>query len=158
MFCMKCGCQIPEGAAFCPGCGQPVGTAIRQPGQPYVQSQQPYAQPHQVYAQPRQQYAQPQQTYAQPQQAPQPAAKKSGTGVGVKVAAAALAGLAFVLMYFILNYTKIGTYCNAIGSNDYSVVIALSFVYSALYIVVMLILDVLYCVLDPRVRLGGAPE
>ena len=94
MFCMKCGCQIPEGAAFCPGCGQPVGTAIRQPGQPYVQSQQPYAQPQQTYAQPRQQYAQPQQTYAQPQQAPQPAAKKSGTGVGVKVAAAALAGLA----------------------------------------------------------------
>ncbi len=47
---------------------------------------------------------------------------------------------------------------NAISSNDYSVVIALSFVYSALYIVVMLILDILYCVLDPRVRLGGAPE
>ena len=44
---------------------------------------------------------------------------------------------------------------NAITSNDYSVVIALSFVYSALYIVVMLILDVLYCVVDPRVRLGG---
>ena len=47
---------------------------------------------------------------------------------------------------------------NAINSNDYSVIIALSFVYSALYIVVMLILDILYCVLDPRVRLGGAPE
>ncbi len=47
---------------------------------------------------------------------------------------------------------------NAINSNDYSVIIALSFVYSALYIVVMLILDVLYCVIDPRVRLGGKPE
>ena len=47
---------------------------------------------------------------------------------------------------------------NAISSNDYSVVIALSFVYSAIYIVVMLILDILYCVIDPRVRLGGKPE
>ncbi len=28
-------------------------------------------------------------------------------------------GLAFLLMYFILNYTKIGTYCNAIGSNEF---------------------------------------
>ena len=31
-----------------------------------------------------------------------------------------LAALAFALMYFILNYTKIGTYCNAIGSNEYT--------------------------------------
>ena len=31
-----------------------------------------------------------------------------------------LAGLAFALMYFILNYTKIGTYCNAIGSNEFT--------------------------------------
>ncbi len=31
-----------------------------------------------------------------------------------------LAALAFVLMYFILNYTKIGTYCNAIGSNEFT--------------------------------------
>ena len=30
-----------------------------------------------------------------------------------------LACLAFALMYFILNYTKIGTYCNAIGSNEF---------------------------------------
>ncbi len=47
---------------------------------------------------------------------------------------------------------------NAISNNDYNVVIALSFVYSALYIVVMLILDILYCVIDPRVRLGGKAE
>jgi oligopeptide transport system permease protein len=51
-----------------------------------------------------------------------------------------------------------GLLTNAISANDYSVVIALSFVYSALYIVVMLILDILYCVIDPRVRLGGKPE
>ena len=31
-----------------------------------------------------------------------------------------LAGMAFLLMYFILNYTKIGTYCNAIGSNEFT--------------------------------------
>ncbi|MBQ4511936.1 MAG: ABC transporter permease [Anaerolineaceae bacterium] len=31
-----------------------------------------------------------------------------------------LAVLAFALMYFILNYTKIGTYCNAIGSNEFT--------------------------------------
>ena len=31
-----------------------------------------------------------------------------------------LAGLAFAAMYFILNYTKIGTYCSAIGSNEFT--------------------------------------
>ena len=31
-----------------------------------------------------------------------------------------LAILAFLLMYFILNYTRIGTYCNAIGSNEFT--------------------------------------
>ena len=31
-----------------------------------------------------------------------------------------LALLAFLLMYFILNYTKVGTYCNAIGSNEFT--------------------------------------
>ena len=31
-----------------------------------------------------------------------------------------LAGMAFLLMYFILNYTTIGTYCNAIGSNEFT--------------------------------------
>ena len=31
-----------------------------------------------------------------------------------------LAALAFLLMYVILNYTKIGTYCNAIGSNEFT--------------------------------------
>ena len=51
-----------------------------------------------------------------------------------------------------------GLLTEAISSNDYSVVIALSFVYSALYIVVMLILDILYCIVDPRVRLGGKPS
>jgi len=28
-FCVKCGAEIPEGAAFCPKCGTPVGAAAR---------------------------------------------------------------------------------------------------------------------------------
>ncbi|MBQ7577437.1 MAG: hypothetical protein IJT21_04110 [Synergistaceae bacterium] len=31
-----------------------------------------------------------------------------------------LAAFAFALMWFILNYTRIGTYCNAIGSNEFT--------------------------------------
>ncbi len=48
----------------------------------------------------------------------------------------------------------------AIQSNDYNVVIALSFIYSALYIAIMLVVDILYGLIDPRIRLskeGGAP-
>jgi oligopeptide transport system permease protein len=41
----------------------------------------------------------------------------------------------------------------AIQSNDYNVVISLSFIYSALYIGIMLIVDILYGVIDPRIRL-----
>ena len=43
---------------------------------------------------------------------------------------------------------------NAIQSNDYNVVIALSFIYSAMYIVVMLVMDILYGIIDPRIRLA----
>jgi oligopeptide transport system permease protein len=34
------------------------------------------------------------------------------------------------------------------------VVIALSFIYSLMYIVIMLVVDVLYGVIDPRIRLA----
>ncbi len=44
----------------------------------------------------------------------------------------------------------------AIQSNDYNVVISLSFIYSALYIGIMLIVDLLYGVIDPRIRLSEA--
>lgn len=46
----------------------------------------------------------------------------------------------------------------AINVNDYNIVIAVSFVYSALFIITMLIVDILYGVIDPRIRLakGGA--
>ncbi len=42
---------------------------------------------------------------------------------------------------------------NAIQSNDYNVVISLSFIYSALYILIMLVVDILYGIIDPRIRL-----
>lgn len=42
----------------------------------------------------------------------------------------------------------------AIQSNDYNVVIALSFIYSAMYIGIMLAVDILYGLIDPRIRLA----
>lgn len=42
----------------------------------------------------------------------------------------------------------------AIQSNDYNVVISLSFIYSAMYIIIMLVVDILYGVIDPRIRLA----
>lgn len=44
----------------------------------------------------------------------------------------------------------------AIQSNDYNVVISLSFIYSALYIGIMLVVDLLYGIIDPRIRLSEA--
>ncbi|MDR2514610.1 MAG: ABC transporter permease [Christensenellaceae bacterium] len=41
-----------------------------------------------------------------------------------------------------------------IQANDYSVVTALSFVYSLIYIAIMLGVDILYGVIDPRIRLA----
>lgn len=43
---------------------------------------------------------------------------------------------------------------NAIQSNDYNVVISLSFIYSAMYIFIMLFVDILYGIIDPRIRLA----
>jgi oligopeptide transport system permease protein len=42
----------------------------------------------------------------------------------------------------------------AIQNNDYNVVIACAFVYSVMYIVMMLIVDILYGVIDPRIRVA----
>lgn len=42
----------------------------------------------------------------------------------------------------------------AIQSNDYNVVIACAFVYSAMYIAIMLVIDILYGIIDPRIRLA----
>lgn len=43
---------------------------------------------------------------------------------------------------------------NAIQSNDYNVVISLAFIYSAMYITIMLVVDILYGIIDPRIRLA----
>ena len=42
---------------------------------------------------------------------------------------------------------------SAIQSNDYNLVIALSFIYSAMYLGIMLAVDIFYGIIDPRVRL-----
>ena len=43
---------------------------------------------------------------------------------------------------------------NASQSNDYNVVISLAFIYSAMYIGIMLVVDILYGIIDPRIRLA----
>jgi len=47
-----------------------------------------------------------------------------------------------------------GLMVDAIGMNDYNVVIACAFVYSALYVFAMLIIDILYGIIDPRIRVA----
>lgn len=46
-------------------------------------------------------------------------------------------------------------FVEAIQVNDYNVVIALSFLLSVMYIGVMLIVDILYGIIDPRIRVSG---
>ena len=74
MFCKHCGAQLPDTAAFCTNCGQPVvqqPQQTQQPQQPAYNQQGAYQQPQQGgYQQPQQGY--PQQGYPQqgyPQQA-----------------------------------------------------------------------------------------
>lgn len=43
---------------------------------------------------------------------------------------------------------------SGIQQNDYNVTIACSFIYSAMFIVMMLIVDILYGVIDPRIRVA----
>ncbi len=45
-------------------------------------------------------------------------------------------------------------FVTAIMSNDYNVVIAIAFLYSLLFVVTMLVVDILYGVIDPRIRIG----
>lgn len=47
---------------------------------------------------------------------------------------------------------------SAIQSNDYNVVVALTFIYSIMYIGIMLVVDILYGVIDPRIRLAKGDE
>lgn len=43
---------------------------------------------------------------------------------------------------------------NSIQSSDYNVILACSFLYAVMYIFMMLIIDVSYGIIDPRIRLG----
>ncbi len=45
-------------------------------------------------------------------------------------------------------------FVKAIQVNDYNLVIAIAFIYSLLFIIVMLIIDILYGIIDPRIRLA----
>ncbi|MDO4633078.1 MAG: ABC transporter permease [Eubacteriales bacterium] len=46
-------------------------------------------------------------------------------------------------------------FINAIQTNDYNVVISLAFIFSVMYIGIILLIDILYGIIDPRIRLAG---
>lgn len=46
----------------------------------------------------------------------------------------------------------------AIQSNDYNVIITLAFIYSAMFIGIMLVVDILYGIIDPRIRLAKGDQ
>lgn len=47
---------------------------------------------------------------------------------------------------------------DAILTNDYNIIMGLTIFYSALYIVALLIVDIMYSVIDPRIRLTGEKD
>jgi oligopeptide transport system permease protein len=47
---------------------------------------------------------------------------------------------------------------SGIQSNDYNVISAMSFIFSLLYVLIMLVVDLLYGVIDPRIRLAKEGE
>lgn len=46
-------------------------------------------------------------------------------------------------------------FINALQMNDYNVAITLAFIFSSEYIVMMLVVDILYGIIDPRIRVAG---
>jgi oligopeptide transport system permease protein len=46
----------------------------------------------------------------------------------------------------------------SIQTNDYNVIVVMSFIYSALYIGTMLAVDILYGIIDPRIRIAGGRQ
>jgi oligopeptide transport system permease protein len=46
----------------------------------------------------------------------------------------------------------------SIQSNDYNIIAALAFVYSLMYIAIMLVVDTLYGIIDPRIRLAKGAQ
>jgi peptide/nickel transport system permease protein len=60
-----------------------------------------------------------------------------------------------ILVETIFNWQGMGQlYFQAIGALDEAVVVALTFIFTLLYVVLRFLLDVLYMALDPRVRYG----
>lgn len=49
-------------------------------------------------------------------------------------------------------------FVDTIKANDYSTILGLTIFYSAFYVVVILIIDILYCEIDPRIRLAPTKE
>lgn len=49
-------------------------------------------------------------------------------------------------------------FVDTIKANDYSTILGLTIFYSAFYVVVILIIDILYCLIDPRIRLAPSKE
>ena len=49
-------------------------------------------------------------------------------------------------------------FIKAIQTNDYNVVITLAFIYSVMFIGIILVIDLLYGVIDPRIRLAGGKK
>ena len=46
-------------------------------------------------------------------------------------------------------------FVQAIQDNDYNVVVSLAFIFSAMFITVLLLVDIAYVIIDPRVRIAG---
>lgn len=60
-----------------------------------------------------------------------------------------------ILVETIFNWQGMGRlYFEAVGALDESVIVALTFIFTLLYVVLRFVLDVLYVLLDPRVRYG----
>ncbi len=49
-------------------------------------------------------------------------------------------------------------FVDSIKSNDYSTILGLTIFYSAFYVLTILAVDLLYCVIDPRIRLASGKE
>jgi ABC-type dipeptide/oligopeptide/nickel transport system permease component len=60
-----------------------------------------------------------------------------------------------IITEFIFTWPGIGTwYIGALTSDDYPVVQAVLFIYACLTIICNLVADILYGILDPRIRVG----
>jgi ABC-type dipeptide/oligopeptide/nickel transport system permease component len=64
-----------------------------------------------------------------------------------------------VVVETIFNWPGIGTYAfNSIAALDYAPVMGVALVTTALFVIINLVVDLLYPVIDPRIRLWGHPQ